>query len=198
MEFKRYINKVENKINGKVYVGQTIYPDYRPYEHFNVAPNDHFEKSIKKYGKDNFFVKILCEVYSEEDLDQAEQFYILEWYNSIDWRLGYNILGGGKSSRSPRNRRMKPRIFTKQWRERLSIATTKRQMGEKNSFYGKKHTKESLAIMKSKQKEMNGENNSFFGKTHTEENKKIFSNTVELSKIDLLNVEAYYKHDDIK
>lgn len=88
-----YIYKIENKVNGKVYIGQTIHPKERPFKHLNKpsSTNKRFSSSIKHYGKDNFEVKILCECYTKEDLNLAEIFYIVEWYDSTHYSRGYNL-----------------------------------------------------------------------------------------------------------
>lgn len=79
-----------NKINGKIYIGQTTRINVRPYTHFRKT-NPKFKAAIDKYGKENFELKILCECYSQEDLNWAEKFFIIEWYDSIHRSRGYNL-----------------------------------------------------------------------------------------------------------
>lgn len=52
-----------------------------------------------------------------------------------------------------------------------------RLFGEKNPFYGKRHSKESINKMKKKLPNVAGENNPFYGKKHSEESKKKMSLT---------------------
>ena len=58
-----YIYLIENKINGKKYVGCTIYTiEYRFQEHIktiNKFPNRPLYRAMKKYGVNNFLISIL-------------------------------------------------------------------------------------------------------------------------------------------
>ena len=88
-----YMHK--NKINGKVYVGQTKQkPEYR-WNHgkgYDSCPA--FYQAILKYGWDNFEHIILETGLNEDEANIKEQFYI-EFYNSNDKLNGYNIQSGG-------------------------------------------------------------------------------------------------------
>lgn len=88
-----YIYKIQNKVNGKVYIGQTIHPESRPFYHLENPEhtNQRFRSSIKHHEKENFEVSIICECYYKEDLDWAEIFYIVEWYDSTHPSRGYNL-----------------------------------------------------------------------------------------------------------
>lgn len=93
-----HIYKVTNKINGKVYIGQTIQNvKDRWYRHCGYSGlskkemNMHIKRAILKYGKENFIVETLedCDV---SELDDREKYYI-EFYNS--YKEGYNSTTGG-------------------------------------------------------------------------------------------------------
>lgn len=76
-----FIYKITNKINGKVYIGQTIMPiKNRMYKHYSQAKNGKnitgIDAAIKKYGKENFEVKQILEC-PNEDLDLQENFIFL-------------------------------------------------------------------------------------------------------------------------
>jgi len=88
-----YIYRIQNKTNGKVYIGQTVHPKIRPFNHLNHPDktNKRLGSAIKSHGKDNFTVTILTECYSRKDLDWAELFYIVEWYDSTHNSRGYNF-----------------------------------------------------------------------------------------------------------
>ena len=57
------IYKIENKVNGKIYVGQSIDIDTRWYNHRNELNgnrhyNEHLQNAWNKYGEDNFSIQI--------------------------------------------------------------------------------------------------------------------------------------------
>lgn len=99
-----YIYKITNKINGKIYIGQTIHKiQYRFREHCNGIKYllkhrknvSYLQKAILKYGKENFIIEEIDTAVSEEDMDNKEIFWI-DKYNSTDRNIGYNITKGGE------------------------------------------------------------------------------------------------------
>lgn len=97
------IYKYTNKINNKVYIGQSINLEKRKYTHkssaFNEKANDYnsqFHKAVRKYGLENFSYEVVVEIsneeYSKEILDDLEKYFI-QYYNSF--RCGYNATEGG-------------------------------------------------------------------------------------------------------
>ena len=111
-----------NNINKKVYIGQTKNYKKRCVP-CNYKGSTYFYNAIQKYGWNNFTHSILKDNLSQEEANYWEQYYIKK-YNSTNSNYGYNITDGGD----------KPPILK----------------GEKNGFYGKKHSEESLQIMKQK------------------------------------------------
>ena len=93
------IYKASNKINGKVYIGQTRTSlELRKVKHLRLAHNGgttHFCQAIRKYGDDAFQFEIICRAYSKEELNRLETFYIQQ-YDSI--HSGYNMVDGGDSN----------------------------------------------------------------------------------------------------
>ena len=60
------IYKIENKINHKIYIGQTRFTlERRIKEHFKTYKNLHIDNALRKYGLDNFDISIL------EDVDNS-------------------------------------------------------------------------------------------------------------------------------
>lgn len=92
------IYKIENKLNGKVYIGQSNNIERRWNEHKNnyLKINSKFYKAIQEFGIENFELIILEEC-SEEELDEKELYYIIE-YNSI--KDGYNTVYGAPYKRN--------------------------------------------------------------------------------------------------
>lgn len=121
-----FIYKLENMMNGKIYIGQSRNPD-RPFDHFKRShSNEHLRAAVLIYGRDAFVVKIICECYSQEDLDWAEQFFICEWYMSIDRRYGYNKVPGGNNFDSFSSRTFREQFQIKN-KLRISVHLTPEQ-----------------------------------------------------------------------
>lgn len=91
------IYKITNKINGKIYIGQSIHQfnkRYRSGKWWLYTHNKYLKNSVDKYGLDNFDVEIIEEdVKSIEDLNFYEMKYA-DKYNSYT-PYGYNIRGCG-------------------------------------------------------------------------------------------------------
>lgn len=96
------IYKIENLINGKLYIGQSIDIHKRWKEHKNQLnrnshENDHLQKSWNKYGKQKFKFEIIKDCLSC-DLDD-EEFYYIKYYNSMNSNYGYNKTSGGSKGK---------------------------------------------------------------------------------------------------
>lgn len=81
------IYKLENLINHKVYIGQSVNIDRRTQEH-KTKKQQQIDQAIQKYGFDNFSLEILEEC-DPTELDELEQYYIVK-YNSLVPN-GYNL-----------------------------------------------------------------------------------------------------------
>ena len=149
-EFKTYktynvVNKIENKINHKVYIGQSKNIKHRFHSHiykcFILNYNHPLYCSIRKYGIQNFTFTIIKKTF---DLDLWEVFFT-KLYNSADSEYGYNILTGREFPEYLTKEIMTKRKNTYKKRgyiydaEMLKYLSDIRK-GEKNSFYGKHHT----------------------------------------------------------
>ena len=89
-----FIYKITNKVNGKVYIGQTIRPiEQRFRRHINDSLNNvidtHFSRAIRKYGEDKFDVECIDNAETQEELTNKEQYWIRK-YNSANSDIGYN------------------------------------------------------------------------------------------------------------
>ena len=93
-----FIYKITNKLNNKVYIGQTIQkPIERFYQHCakkcdKYILNMVIHKAIFKYGKDNFTFEVIEEV-PKQQLNEREEYWI-KYYNS--YTDGYNSTKGGQ------------------------------------------------------------------------------------------------------
>jgi group I intron endonuclease len=88
------IYKTTNLVNGKIYVGQhLIQPETSANDNY-LGSGCLIQRSIKKYGKENFKREIL-EFCEDNNINQREIFWINE-LNSNNLKIGYNIANGGE------------------------------------------------------------------------------------------------------
>lgn len=101
MKYTIYMHK--NKLNNKVYIGQTIQnPPAKRWKNGKAyKPCTYFYRAIQEYGWDNFEHIIL--VSKEMDTEQANELenYYINFYESRNPDKGYNINAGGYQSISP-------------------------------------------------------------------------------------------------
>jgi group I intron endonuclease len=94
------IYKIENKKNGKCYIGQTTQKfEKRMSEHkhralFQPERSHKLYMALRKHGIDSFNYDVLCECGNRDDLDKMEVEYISQ-FNSFN--RGYNMTVGGDS-----------------------------------------------------------------------------------------------------
>lgn len=141
---------IENLVNGKKYIGQSVNIYDRWKKHVNALnnhchDNDYLQKSWDKYGANNFKFYIL-EICDANKLNGREVYYI-EKYDTLNRNKGYNIAAGGNQNG-----------LSLEHRKRISDALighvlsedTKRKVsehhadvsGENNPMYGKHHSNE--------------------------------------------------------
>ena len=86
-------------VNGKVYIGQTRSSvNYRWRNHVRQAISGceyYFHNAIRKYGERNFTISIIQECYSEQELDDSEEYWIAQYQSFTDRTKGYNSTSGG-------------------------------------------------------------------------------------------------------
>lgn len=101
------IYKYQNKINNKIYIGQSVRIEARYKEHLlrgqrldeeNLTDRQKekdIDFNIQKYGIENFSFEII-EICQIKDLDEREKYWI-SYYNS--YKEGYNQTPGGRSTK---------------------------------------------------------------------------------------------------
>ena len=94
------IYKITNDVNGHAYIGQAVDVFVRWRQHFNEAYNPesnaydgYFYRAVRKYGVENFSMKVL-EVCKPEELNDREIFYIKKFGTYRN--NGYNMTIGGQ------------------------------------------------------------------------------------------------------
>ena len=142
---------IENLVNGKRYIGQSVNMSRRWYKHKyelnnNMHHNDYLQKAWNKYGECNFIFYIL-EVCDIDHLDDRETYYI-DFYESTNRKMGYNLKTGGqcgaKYSEEVRlkiSEALKGHEVSLESREKISKNHAD-VSGENNGMYGRRHTDE--------------------------------------------------------
>jgi group I intron endonuclease len=144
------IYKIENKINGKVYIGQTAQTlNHRIGEHLSEAKTKGVRligRALKKYGIESFHISIIDTAGSNDILDEKE----IYWTSFHDSKIphGYNLTDGGNGNRG---------YF---WSEESKIKLSKSKKGKPSGRKGKPCTEET----KTKLREYKGERSWMYGK----------------------------------
>ena len=86
---------IENKINNKKYIGQSVDIKKRWSSHKHRCKNKHLKSAFKKYGIESFIFSIIEEC-PRTKLNERESFYI-EKYKTFNKNNGYNKTSGGDS-----------------------------------------------------------------------------------------------------
>lgn len=158
------IYKITNKINNKVYIGQTI-------NSLRIRWKDHccngskctaLHNAIVKYGRENFTVEQIDVACSRDELDAKEQYWI-KFYNSLSPN-GYNLQTGGLHHE-----------VSEETRRKLKLA----KIGKNNPFYGKHLSVEARKKISERHK---GERHYNYGKHLSEEIRLKMSKANSLEK----------------
>lgn len=96
---KTGIYKIENILNNKKYIGQSVdimqrFRQQRYVLRHNISKNERLQFEYNQYGEENFTFQII-ELCEESNLDERECYYI-SLYNTLDFNFRYNIETGGK------------------------------------------------------------------------------------------------------
>lgn len=107
---------IENKINHKKYIGQSvnIYKRWKDHKielnnnhHFNI----HLQNAWNKYGSEAFLFSILKKC-KEEELDKLEVYYIKK-FNTREIQNGYNMTDGGIGTKGHHTSEEQKKILSK-------------------------------------------------------------------------------------
>lgn len=103
------IYRFKNKVNGKVYIGQTIKSlRRRVVQHISISRpttkvhKTYFHNALNKYGFENFDLAIIERCSSQEELNERETYWIA-YYNSTNKKYGYNIDSGGQKGKKTKS-----------------------------------------------------------------------------------------------
>ena len=164
-----------NKINGKVYIGQTCYRNinqrWRHGEGYKHSP--HFYNAIQKYGWENFEHIILFEDICGYELADVIERELIQKYQSNNSEYGYNISSGGSYGRT----------LTDETKNKIRIS----KIGDKNPNYQKSPSYITRQRMSASHKGIKqsdewinkrkrvGEQNGMYGRTLSKESKELIS-----------------------
>jgi group I intron endonuclease len=175
---------IENKINGKKYIGQSWNIYYRWSSHRSELvggyhSNQHLQNSFDKYGKDSFEFTIIEIISASGLLTEREQYWldqlpIEQRYNIrpiVDTNLGVKMTEEFKENCSKTTKKRWANMSDEERQYMKGIVS-----GSCGHFYGKHHTEETKQINREAHIGlMSGENHPFYGKHHTKEAKKKIS-----------------------
>lgn len=134
-----------NKTNGKKYIGMTCDIEKRfgkdgsGYLHKNnkgeyIQP--YFARAILKHGWDNFTHEIIKSDLTLEEANQLED-DLIKKYDTQNIEKGYNIRNGGSHG-----------VLSEETKQKLSDTMMGRYDGDKNPFFGKTHSEETIKKMR--------------------------------------------------
>ena len=173
--------------NDKEYVGQTTLSIKKRFKKHKQCKKSLIGKAIRAHGEEMFFIVVLKECESKEELNYWEKHFIKSRYTKVP--NGYNLTDGGEGTpgleftpehcaklsiaaierfKDPTERAKMVMIntgksLTTETRAKLSVVNS----GENNPFFGKHHTEESLAKMS----EAHRGNTAWVGRHHRKESK---------------------------
>ncbi len=137
------IYAITNKIDGKVYIGQTINYKKRllSYKGLRCKGQPLIYNALRKNGIGSFTFEIIDEAVSKVQLDLLEIVYIGK-FRSLYKKYGYNLQSGGSYPRQAvsSNRKIGNANRGKTRSDDVKNKMSEDRLGEKNGFYGKKHT----------------------------------------------------------
>ena len=187
------IYKHTNKINGKSYIGQTIYSlESRLKGHLKDSKNNPkypFQQAIAKYGIENFNSEILSElpIYSDiktkmTTLDKAE-IELINFHKTLISENGYNVSIGGNSPMMGRKHSEKSKILMRKnnksqqnwdnYSETQYNNVCKSISKGKIEYFSKQenYDKHIERMRNNGLLDMVGDKNPFYGKSHSEDKK---------------------------
>lgn len=142
-----YIYKRQNKLNGKIYIGQHKYDKPmldESYRGSGIA----FLKALKKYGDNSFTYELIDIANSLDELNILENFYIQK-YDCFSPN-GYNLREGGNGklvcieSKQKISNRVKQLWKNEDYRDRTIKSMSKSHIGKPSNMKGRKFTGDEL------------------------------------------------------
>jgi len=131
------IYKITNKINQKVYIGQTTAKIEKRLSAHRCKSNKHksaITNSILKHGWDNFEVEVIETCSTIEELNRKEIHWII-FYDSMNPDRGYNLRSGGENKFCSEETKKKLRSVKRSPQQKIKYSLCK--LGKLNPSFGK-------------------------------------------------------------
>lgn len=128
-----------NEKTGKQYVGQTSQELRKRTLQHRRAKQTYFDRAFTKETEKDFTLEVIDKAKTDKELNEKE----IYWIEKLNTRFpnGYNLCDGGDATRGYNH--------TKYSKTKMSESKKKLKLsGERNPFYGKKHTKETRERLK--------------------------------------------------
>lgn len=208
------IYKIQNKTNGKSYIGQTVESlQKRRNQHLATKGCRAISNALRKYGSNNFEWTILYEADCIETLNFMEEYYI-EKLNTLA-PSGYNLQSGGNNRlhsletrqlMSERRKNMSDetkakisrasigRKVSEETKEKISQANKGKHLSnehKKKISESRRHLSEESILRYSKANK--GDKNPFYGKKHSEETLRKMSESAKKRQTLLISSENNIK-----
>lgn len=134
---------IENKLNGKKYIGKAHLPLRRWASHISVSKKEskyqkYLHRAIAKYGVDNFWFRCI-DFELTEGRALSQESYWIKFFDTTNPTKGYNLTLGGEGKSGYKH--------TEETRKMLSELAQNR-VKEANPFFGKSHTDKSKILIK--------------------------------------------------
>lgn len=170
-----------NKINGKMYIGQTCQkPERRWNSGYGYRNCSYFYNAIRKYGWENFKHEVIASNLTLEEANKFESI-LIEKLDTRNPDKGYNLRTGGKNG-----------LLAEETKAKIKKAVS----GENAPMLGKHLSEEAKEkIRKARQGKYCGKNNPNYGKHHSVESRKKMSESAKKRCTDewRLNISKHLK-----
>lgn len=179
-----YIYKITNKINNKIYIGQTIktrptdrFSQHKYYARHLEQENSvsYLHRAMNSEGVDIFSFEIIEEI--ENEFLSEREIYWIAFYNSISPN-GYNLTKGGEGTagysrpqsleEKEKRKESNKRFYINHPEARSYLSERTKKLWE-NEEYRKKVTESNKKFYQEHPDIFKGENNPMYGKKHSEE-----------------------------
>ena len=213
-----YIYKITNKINGKVYIGQTAKTIEERFQAHLAKARQHTNRylydAMNKYGYDNFIITEI-EQCNNNKLDEREIYWIA-YYKSNNKKYGYNMTAGGGGGDTWTNNPNKKEISKKlsqaqkgkkhqmstEWKQKITQMNKEEKTISVNKDDLKKDIKNFMSIedickkYNLSRKTFYNKCKDFFNATPTEirGDKLTHTNTMKI-ELDIKKIEQYIKEE---